>query len=71
MVTTSSSATIEQVKCIELRGLIKVRRGNVGRYDDEDGRCDDAGSPTLLRNEEVYVANGTRSDVYLRIGAFS
>jgi hypothetical protein len=58
MVTTSSSATIEQVKCIELRGLIEMRRG-------------DGESPTLLRNEEVYVANGTRSDVYLRIGAFS
>ena len=58
MVTASSSATIEQVKCIELRGLIKVRRG-------------DGGSPTLFRDDEYYVANGTRGDVYLRVRAFS
>jgi hypothetical protein len=51
MVTMSSSATIEQVKCIELRGLIKVRRGNAGRYGEDDGRCDDDVSPTLLSNE--------------------
>jgi hypothetical protein len=70
-VTASSSATIEQVKCIELRGLTKVPRGDAGHCGDEDGHCGDAGSPTLLRNGEVHVANGTHPDAHLRVGASS